>query len=775
MFDYSYFETITQGEERLRYLKKCIVTADYRGNTADALDLRYKYIKESVFNGDSFSALIMFPEYMSLFNANEELHSALSFMTAFRWIMEEISGYYQVSAKKVSEYFEKYKEYLSRFGYTLKSYYMLRSRYLMLYRPEEINENLKLYRECSTDDLSDCIACELDAEIRAELLAGSEEKAVRLLSSMMQRNISCPDVPRKTFGSFVDHFTRIGDLDEADYYADLLIPMLNVSPDSLAEAGHVLLLKSYTAPNSAYSIFCRYLDVFIRSKNPGMKFSFAKGAAGFFENINRDENELITMKLPRTFELFNEENQYDPDIMFDYFHCIASDIAEKFDKSTGTTYYTDILNYEYPSEPLKELSLPEHGTIERLPFSVAVPYESEDDVPSSEEIIDRLRLVPDIEFNDISASDKGTIILCGFNSFIGTGFICRINVCEPEDLDEYHPVHRLPDETVENVINGCRATLVISTLFHKGTENAEATALFQFADVINSHSPVILCVTNGTILSSDWVHFHAQGRLPLFDKYMYSVHAYPSIYDESKFDVITTGLAQQASRDLTVLGVEEEDLEFIHLVVSQIADLICGFTELRDEGCTTGFGVVYNEESEVQFSWLPMEKAYPDNFTRSENDLAVPILYLSADDVEFDKGFLIDEIPAEIRHKFDFRASLKSLRIESVLAQRNLPYAFDALEKYPDSELIIGITVYPEEDEEIDDDDEDMSDEICIRAVCIDTDAGTVTGEVVVESNLSPEYKADNLATLSIENVIFWRFENNGTFISSDETYLLLK
>jgi len=773
MYDYSFYETLSRGEDRLRYLKKCIVTADYKKTVSDSLELRYKFIEESVFDGDSFSALIMFPEYLTLFSANTTEHSHLSFMTAFKWVLEEMFSYYHVTPEKTEEYFEKYKEFLSVFGYSMRTYHMLKIKYCMIHNPSQIREYLKLYRECDSDELSDCSACEMDTEIQAELLTGSEEKAVKMISAMIARNVSCTEVPQKTYGCCVGYFTRIGDLDEAEYYADLLIPMMNVNPNFLAEAGSILILKSYTSPNSAYGIFCRFLETFIRSKNPRMKFMFACGAAIFFENINRDENELISMKLPRTFELYNEENQYDPDIMFDYFRDIASGIADRFDRSYKNTYYSDILNYEYPSEPLKELSLPEHGIIERIPFSVAVPFESEDDVPSAEEIISLLRTVPDIEFNDISASDKGSVIICGYNSYIETGFICRINICEPEELDEYHPVHRISDEAVQNVVNTCKATIVISTLFHKGTENAETTALLQFADVLNTQkSPVILCVTNGTMLSSDWVHFHAAGRLPLLDKYMYSVHAYPSIYDESKFDVITSGLAQQGSRDLTVVGVEEDDLEFIHSVLSQIADLICGFTELRDEGCTTSFGVIYNDESEVQFSWLPMEKAYPDNFTRSDTDLAVPVLYLNADDAELNKGYLINEIPEAVRRKMDFRSSLKSLRIEAVLSQRNLPYAFDALERTDDSELIIGVTVYPDEDET--DEDDDFSDEICIRAVCIDTEKGTVTGEVVVDSPISEEYTLNNLVTLNLENVIFWRFETSDTFLSSDDTYLLI-
>jgi hypothetical protein len=216
-------------------------------------------------------------------------------------------------------------------------------------------------------------------------------------------------------------------------------------------------------------------------------------------------------------------------------------------------------------------------------------------------------------------------------------------------------------------------------------------------------------------------------------------------------------------------------VDFSACVLRQIADLICGFTELRDEGCTTGFGVVYNEESEVQFSWLPMEKAYPDNFTRSDNDLAVPLLYLSADDVDMKRGYLLNEVPEEARQKIDFRDSLKSLRIEAVLSQRNLPFAFDALERLKGSSLEIALTVRPGA-VEIDmlEDDDEPTDEICILGMSYSADDFTVTGRVTIESELAPEYKTDNIVTLLISDIIFWRFQHNGIIYTPDDTYRLL-
>ncbi|MBE6851974.1 MAG: hypothetical protein E7505_00660 [Ruminococcus sp.] len=770
MFDYTYLETLSAGEERLRYLKQCISAADNRSNYEQSLELRYAYIKESVFS-DNFSAIIMFPQYMALFNEHPDIHDRLHFMTAFKWMIEACVDYFQVSANDIENFFEKFKEYCISFGYSLRAYYIMKARYSFISAPEKVNEYMTLWKESDTDELSDCKACEKNTELTSALLSGEEEKAEKILSDIISRNLSCGKVPHTSYGMLVRYFIQTGNLEQAEHYADLLLPMVKGNIEFLTEIAHVFLLKTFTAPNEAYNIFCKHLELFIRTKNPKLKFYFANAAAVFFRNAMDSNQEELPMKLPRTFELYEDENLYSTRRMFRYFINAAAIIAQKFDKRNSNTFFTDYLNRKYPSEPLCELSLPEHGTADRQPFSYAVPFLSEESVPSCETIISLVKKVPDLILYNINNAEPDTIVLYGYNEYIEAAFLCKLFIVDPEDLEDYYPVHPIPEETTEHILTNCKKCIVVSTFLNKGSENSIATLLLQFADAVNIvRSPIILCITNGTILSSEWVHFHTSARLPLFDKYMYGVHAYPSMSDETRFDVMTSGLVQQGSRELTVINVEEDDLDFINSVISQIADLICGFTELRDENCVTGFGVVYNEESEVQFSWIPVEKAYPDSFSKTDKELAVPILYLSADDAENGKGYLINEIPYDIRGKIDFRNSLKSLRIEAVLAQKNLPIAFEAMQKNENSELIIGVNI-PIDDPEIDFD----YDEICIRAMSFDEDKNTVTGKIVLGLDNIEGYQTDKTVTVDTESIIFWRFEFENKFFSADDTYLIAK
>ena len=122
MFDRDHFNTLEHGEERMSYLKKEIAEADAQKDLKSMIDLRYRYINESVFHGDSFKGLLMFPEYMKLVDDNPDDADIVDFMFAFKWIIENSREFYQIPMEQIEGYFDSYKEHLERYGYTPRTY-----------------------------------------------------------------------------------------------------------------------------------------------------------------------------------------------------------------------------------------------------------------------------------------------------------------------------------------------------------------------------------------------------------------------------------------------------------------------------------------------------------------------------------------------------------------------------------------------------------------------------------------------------------------------------
>ena len=110
MFDfdteYKKIMLLDEGAPRMDALKTAISAADQENDYWSGLALRYLYIKESIFADDAFQAIIMFPEYLALFDAHPEFEEEFSadIMWAFKWVLENSRDFYQVSLDRAEKY-----------------------------------------------------------------------------------------------------------------------------------------------------------------------------------------------------------------------------------------------------------------------------------------------------------------------------------------------------------------------------------------------------------------------------------------------------------------------------------------------------------------------------------------------------------------------------------------------------------------------------------------------------------------------------------------------
>lgn len=765
MFDQQIFSALTKGEERSKYLKKCIDEADREKDYASALDLRYRYIRESVFNEDNFKSIIMFPEFMALYDAHPDDFDSVLFMTVFKWVIEDITDFYQISIEKAEEYFEEFRSRCIKYGFSLRTYYMKKIVFYTNIDAEKVSELSKLFRKSERDSLSDCHACEANADVEIELNFGSEEKAVAMLNDMLRRNISCGKVPETTYGACVNHFTRIGRLDEAEHYADMMLPMIKDEANFLMEMSHVLLLKSFTDPNKAYDIFCRNIEFFIKNRNPKMRFYFAAAAARFFDSIQDDERLSIGMLLPRTFALYNENNEYNITKMRDYFHEIAADLARKFDKRNGTSNFTDKLNYDYPAEPVKSLSLPKHGSADRAPMTIAVPFRSIESVPSPEEIINILKELPDIEIQGASADKEQSVIsIIGNNTKLKNNFTYRFLIRDAEEFGHMQRVHYISDEAFGDLIENYRFMLIIITMYDRGCEGLQLNQLLKAANAVNTdNSPAIIDLTNRVLWSSEWSAIQSESAAPPPEKYMFSVHGCPSDADNGTFELYTSGLSQYASRELLASNIDENDMDFVFRVISQIARSICTAAPLRDEGEPSDFGVFLNNETSIKFAWFS-ESGESDDSDGSLS-YAMPVIYLSPEDYDNGKGILIQEIPEEIRDDLVFRSSNRQNYNEEIRAKERFSIAMKHFSAYKDTcELIVGMDVdIPKEFQE----DYGEKNYVYIK---VQDSSGIIDSSGL---NEIPQFREGEKIEIDPEKIFFWRLGHGDEYFFSDNAYML--
>ena len=388
MFDRDYFNTLEHGEERMSYLKKEIAEADAQKDIKSMIDLRYRYINESVFHGDSFKGLLMFPEYMKLVDDNPDDADIVDFMFAFKWIIENSREFYQIPMEQIEGYFDSYKEHLERYGYTPRTYNFKKAQFYRNIDSKKALKYLSLFDRFERTQVSDCKACEAGFMAEMELRFGSAEKAVSMLNEMQQRNMRCAEVPQVTYACFADNLSRMGYYDEADHYAELALPMMKGEYVNFTyEISSIIELKTVTDINAAYDLICETLHLFSGLKNQLYRFYYAEAAYRFFDRYLKGGNDpVIPMKLSAEFEKYSEDGKYDAAELRDWFHGIAEDLARKFDERNQSDFCTKHLAFEFPESPEQELKLPMHSTVKASSMAYAIPLFSQDDLPDIDSI-----------------------------------------------------------------------------------------------------------------------------------------------------------------------------------------------------------------------------------------------------------------------------------------------------------------------------------------------------------------------------------------------------
>lgn len=761
MFDYDYFEELPDGEEKLNYLKKCIDEADKEKDYGLSLDLRYDYIKESVFNGDCYKAVIMFPEYMALFDKHSDKHDRESFMIAFKWIIEDIGDFYQVSTDMAESYFEEFKKRCEMYGYSLRTYYMKKMLFYVHSNPEKAKELHRLFRCSERDDLSDCEACEMSHDIRMELNFGMEEKALAMLNEMLAKGISCGEVPEVTYGKCIEHFTKIGELFEADHYAGLLMPMIRGNDNFLMETAHILLLKSMTEPNEALELFEEYLENYIRSMNPKMRFYFEDAVARFFGSLLNEGHTSIQLRLPRSFKLYKENDEYDVAELMDYFKGKAAETAEKFDKRNGDGFFAEMLSYEYPKKPVKELNLPNHSSLNKIPYCLGVPIKSADFL-SEEKLVEAIGAIPQIELTGIFKEDE-TLFIRLYNEKTESELtaIIQTKPIKP-DLSAFMPAHVITKDEFNTVNESYKHMLVINGVLNDGKETDDGLTLLKLSDKLNyDNSPIILALNDFRMLSAKWVEVTVKNDIPMPANAFYHIYVHK---DSDTYIVLATGLKPFGSRTPRIEQVKEENINLVARIMEQIAGYIIDIGKMPDENVETEFGVIYNNESKVMFGWKTPNSVYGNVFDYEDELDAIPYITIVKDGKK--ESLLLSEITSDIGEKLHFINTRISDAKQCAIANKSFETALNAMEEQ--DILIVGF-------------DADVPDtyvkkygkkaEVYARII----ENGTFI-KAVIEDGIEEIAKlsAGTEITVNEEDIFFWRLEKNGDYYFAEDEYLLI-
>ena len=340
------YESIESGTPRLNAMRDGIAQADEQGDLYWRFQMRFYYLKESIFCGDRYFALIIFPQLLALYEENEKIRlddeCDYDMLVAFRWIVEAAPEFPQISKVEIDGYFRLFKQMLLEHGYSLSIYHMKRSLFYRSCNRNIATSEFYKFVDAPLDMISDGKALYNHHKAGFYLYLGNEEKALEAAKPIFDGELIATALPYVTNCEFIEYYLANGCYEKAYPYAQKTERHVTGNSYYLDVVGPLLSLYSIEKHEQGLELFRQNYDKFANSRNPLLRLKFANGAYHLFRAL--PENYVPAQAIvPKDSEL---EGMTMPELSA-HFYAIANALAAKFDARNGTDDYLKLVNAEY--------------------------------------------------------------------------------------------------------------------------------------------------------------------------------------------------------------------------------------------------------------------------------------------------------------------------------------------------------------------------------------------------------------------------------------------
>lgn len=330
-------EALSQPGEKIKLLLQAIKIADENEDIEWGYDLRLMLIeteRDVTFTKESIPA---FAWVLKVCDEHPDLFSETDFLWQYKWMMADLYDNPQVSKEQVQAALEDFKLRLQRNGYGLRAYYNeLYSDALVQKDAALIQEYGEKLKTITRDQMSDCEACEMDAEVSATFELRGFKQGHEQALPLLEKQYTCVHVPMRTLANLSYEAFKNNQPELAGEFCEKAdVELEALTHDASALLSEIKLLVYKTSVNPA--IARERIEQFIPrvAGNQGRKMF--QMSLYLIEALRQfPEPTLFNLLLGEDHALLqSDKTVYTRDELLGYFERVARDIAGLFDRRNG--------------------------------------------------------------------------------------------------------------------------------------------------------------------------------------------------------------------------------------------------------------------------------------------------------------------------------------------------------------------------------------------------------------------------------------------------------
>lgn len=294
---------LAEGDEQIALCDSAVREADLGGEVDVQYAAREELVRASVFGGEPDRAIVAFAWMLATFDKYPHLFDEWNLLWKYKWILGLLCDFPQISRARIFEMLEDLEQRSRKAGYGLRAAYTHRYRIEKFWdnRAAAIESFLTM-QKLPIDDLSNCVACDLDEKVEFMIYCQEYDTAVNLAQPLLNGAQKCRTVPHRTYAKLLLPMIKLGRQQEAlDYHRAgyLLVDRNKENLDRVSEHIFFLVLTENFA--RALELFQKHYAWTVGNRNQADIFRFSRTAFFFSRFWPAGQTKPLLSRYPSRF------------------------------------------------------------------------------------------------------------------------------------------------------------------------------------------------------------------------------------------------------------------------------------------------------------------------------------------------------------------------------------------------------------------------------------------------------------------------------------------
>ncbi len=329
-----------EGAARVMALEQAVRLADSHHDVELGFSVRQSLIEAATFSGYPQPALVAFAWCLAQSDRDPERLGHANLLWQYKWIADSLYSFPEIPWQQVEETFKDLARRSEQAGSGARAVYKLYMKAAM-HRGDRraARRHHDKWAKSPRDTLTDCRACDIDAEVQYLAFLGKDADALTAAAPVLCGSHRCAEIPHITYARVLLPLVRLGRTGDAARYHLKGYRLVARNREFIREvASHIQFLALTDNLAEAVKIFEKHLVWAVETTDLDERFDYYLAGRFLLSRLTRAGRGDHRLRLPAALSDCPETRSLTADELARWISAELKSLAARFDARNGTDF-----------------------------------------------------------------------------------------------------------------------------------------------------------------------------------------------------------------------------------------------------------------------------------------------------------------------------------------------------------------------------------------------------------------------------------------------------